>query len=242
MGLSVLILQGDAEALLFAQAELTLQACFPSAEISVHSAWTTRSDLLGDAATDNQAKGGWGKPPISELLAQPHDLVILSTLPDVALPLWSGPRGRFVVHRGVAESWSASERSEVEGESSVGAMVDLEAAVESLQRVIEELMSRGQAVALCNVFRRVPEPLQHRVTPGSVSLRRRALAMNLEVAKLSHRTGCFVVDLDRVLAHEGGAALNADCFGGGERAEELALEELVAVVLEALPQATGEHT
>ena len=241
MGLSVLILQGDAEARLFAQAELTLQGCFPSADLRVRSAWTTRSDLLREETTDKQANGPFGWPPVSELLKQPHDLVIMSTLPDVALPVWSGPRGRFVVHRGVAEACSADERSELETGSRVGALIEPETAAQCLESVIGELMDRGQAVAVCNVFRRVPEPLQHRVVPGAVSLRRRTLAMNLEVAKLSHRTGCFVVDLDRVLAHEGGAALNADCFGGGERAEELALEELVAVVLEALPQVAGEQ-
>ena len=230
MGLSVLILAGDAEGRLFAQAEPTLQACFPNAELSVTSAWTTRSDLLGDDAR------------VAELLKQPHDLVILSTLADVALPLWSGPQGRFVVHRGVAEAWSPSERSEVEKSSSMGALIELETAVKSLEGVVEQLMERGQAVALCNVFRHVPEPLQHRLTPGPDSLRRRTLMMNLEVARLSQRTGCFVVDLDRVLAHEGGAALNADCFGGGERAEELAIEELVAVVLDALPQLAGEQS
>jgi hypothetical protein len=58
---------------------------------------------------------------------------------------------------------------------------------------------------------------------------------NLEVFRLSQRTGCFVLDFDRPLAQEGGASLNADCFGGDDRAAEIALDEFAALVLDAIP-------
>ena len=44
-----------------------------------------------------------------------------------------------------------------------------------------------------------------------------------------------MLDLDRPLAQEGGDPLASDCFGGAGHAAELALEELVALVMDALP-------
>jgi len=101
--------------------------------------------------------------------------------------------------------------------------------------VIERLHDRGSAVAVCTAFRHVREPLEHRRRGGAPSLRELVRRTNLEAARLSRRTGCFVLDLDRPLAQEGGASLGADCFGGEGRAAEIALEELVALILDALP-------
>jgi hypothetical protein len=67
------------------------------------------------------------------------------------------------------------------------------------------------------------------------TLRERVRCTNLEVARLSHRTGCFVLDLDRSLAQRGGGPLGADCFGGAAQAAELAVEEFVALIADALP-------
>jgi hypothetical protein len=44
-----------------------------------------------------------------------------------------------------------------------------------------------------------------------------------------------VFDIDRPLAQEGGAPLDADCFGGEGRAAEIALDEFGALLLDALP-------
>ena len=100
--------------------------------------------------------------------------------------------------------------------------------------VIERLHFQGSAVAVCMAFRHVREPLEFRVTDGAPTLRTRVRELNLEIARLSQRTGCFVFDMDRPLAQEGGATLDADCFGGDGRAAELALEEFAALALDAL--------
>jgi hypothetical protein len=218
MGASILILQGDAEARLFAGAEETLQACFPAADVKVTRVWTTRSDMLGSMAA---------------VLAEKRDMVIFSVLPDAALPAWRGPRGPFVVHKA-----QEREGSSIEAGSVQEGLVDPEAAARALEPVIAELQERGSAVALCNVFRHVQGAPSHRADDRN-DLRHRIRAVNLEVMNLSRRTGCFVLDVDRVLAHEGGATLGADCFGGEGRAEELAMEQLVALVMEALPGLAG---
>jgi hypothetical protein len=44
-----------------------------------------------------------------------------------------------------------------------------------------------------------------------------------------------VLDLDRALAEIGGGTLGTDCFGGAGQGAELAVEELVALIADALP-------
>jgi hypothetical protein len=234
---SIVILQGDAEASLFGQAGAILQACFPHVRVDVHHAWTTRSDLLRDAGAPALGRDPATGKSAAEWLAEHHDLVVLSTLPDVALPLLRGPDGPFVAHRTLAAGWSDEQRAAVARSSDEG-YIDLDRAVEALAGVVDDLQGRGQAVAICNVFRHVAEPPRHKA--DGVSLRDRIRAMNRNVARLSHRAGCFVLDVDRVLANEGGRALGADYAGGGDRASELALEELVALVLEAIPSVSAE--
>jgi hypothetical protein len=104
-----------------------------------------------------------------------------------------------------------------------------------LEPVIERLQARGSAVAVCTAFRRVKEPLEHRGREGAPALRELVRRTNREVIHLSRRTGCFVLDLDRPLAQEGGASLDADCFGGDGRAAEIALDEFAALLLDAMP-------
>jgi hypothetical protein len=233
MGASILILQGDPEASLLADAQATLDACFPASGVRVHQAWTTRSDLLGQPVSPKYGLDPRSQKSAAELVGESHDVTILSTLPDVALPLLSGGDGAFVAHKTLAEQWTLDERTKIAESYQDGGLIELEEAEAAFERVIQDLQGRGQAVVLCNVFRHVAEPPQDRANASS--LRSRIRAMNRLVPRLSHRTGCFVMDLDRVLAHEGGAKLGADCFGGGARAKELALEELVAVLLDALP-------
>lgn len=240
--LSVLLLHGDAESRLLAQAGETLSAGLGGTDVRFTAAWTTRSDLLGSDAPSPpaslRARGLLPDGDVRELLEKPTDLVLLSVLPDAALPVLRTPDGgAFVVHRELAKGWSPEQRGAIETECVDGGLLDPADAAASLERVIEQLQGRGVVVALCNIFRHVREPREYRHGHAPLSLRERIRAVNLEAARLSHRTGCFVLDLDRALAHEGGAALNADCFGGSGRAEELALEELFALVLAAVPSA-----
>lgn len=182
--LSILLLQGEAEARLLADAELALQLVFPGREVRLSRAWMPRPDSL---ASDTDAE------PVRiarELLEQPQHLVI----------------------------FSAAE------------------AIAALEPIIERLQQHGIVVALTTAFRHVAEPLQHRLMDAAPTRRHRVRRMNLEVARLSHRTGCFVLDLDRALAEIGGAALGVDCAGGSGQAAELAVEEFVALIADALPE------
>jgi len=112
-----------------------------------------------------------------------------------------------------------------------------EEAASAWELLIERLQARGATVALCTTFRHVRESLELPGRQEVAALREVIRRMNLEVARLSLRTGCFVLDLDRPLAHEGGAVLGADCFGGQGRAAEIALDEFAAVVMDAIPDA-----
>ncbi|MFM2288551.1 MAG: hypothetical protein RL684_1694 [Pseudomonadota bacterium] len=236
---SILLLQGDAEASLLADGEVALQAVFPDADVQFIRAWATRPDWLGDDASAPPAfvaDGAAGLHDVRELLAQPHRLVVFSLFPSISVPaLRDRDGGAFLAHAGLRASWSDEQAARVAAECTELPALAPEAAAAALEPVIEALLARGVAVAVTNAFRRVREPLEFRGTGGQRSLRERLRALNLEIARLSQRTGCFVLDFDRPLAQEGGAPLDADCYGGGERAAEIALDEFAALVLDALP-------
>lgn len=239
MTTSILLLEGDAEAYWLADAQDILQAVLPNPDVQLVRAWATRPDLLAATAPPPPpALRSAGLLPDQDpraLLAQDHALVILSLLPAVALPAWRhADGGCFLAHRALQAAWSPAVAARLAAECVLEPPMAPSAAAAALEPVIEALHARGAAVALTTAFRHVPEPLAHRPFPGD-ALRERVRSCNLEVARLSQRTGCFVLDLDRPLAQEGGATLGADCFGGGARAAELALDELVALVLDALP-------
>jgi hypothetical protein len=198
--LSILLLQGDAEAQLLADAEPALQLVFTDREVRLSSAWMPRADWLASETSAEQVRIARG------LLERPQHLVILALLPAV------GVRA-----------------------GTVQAALSPQEAATALEPIIERLQQRDAVVALTTVFRHTSEPLQHRHLDGPPSLRELVRRTNLEVARLSHRTGCFVLDLDRALAEVGGSSTAADCFGGNAQAAELAVEEFVALIADALP-------
>jgi hypothetical protein len=240
--LSILILQGDAEARLLAEAPSFLQVALPHQSVRWVSAWTPRADHFSpDSAPPPEALvhcGAISEPDVGELLAPPHALVILALFPSVAVPcLRHRSGGAFLAHRGLREAWSPEVAARVDAECMPVDPLTAADAAACLEPVIERLQAAGSAVALCTSFRRVAAPLAHRREPGPPSLRDQVRSANLETYRLSHRTGCFVLDLDRPLAQAGGGALQADCFGGDGRAAEIALDELLGLVFDALPEA-----
>jgi hypothetical protein len=198
--LSILLLQGDAEARLLADAELALQLVFPGREVQLSRAWMPRPDWLASDTAAEQVRIA------RDLLEQPQRLVILTLLPAVTVRA-----------------------------GTVQAPLCPRDAASALEPIIEHLQQRGTVVALTTAFRHLSEPLQHRQTGAPPSLRELVRRTNFEVARLSHRTGCFVLDLDRALAEIGGGTLGTDCFGGAGQGAELAVEELVALIADALP-------
>jgi hypothetical protein len=237
---SILLLDGDAEARLLVDAEVAIQAIFADREVQIVRAWSTRPDWLdpsGPAAPRSLIDGG-ALPDVDvrTLLQQPHGLVVISMLPAVSLPgLRHRDGGAFLAHRALRAAWSAETAASVAADCVEEAVRSPAEAVRLWEPLIENLLSQGSAVALCTAFRHVREPLEERGREGRPALREIIRRLNLEVARLSLRTGCFVLDLDRPLAHEGGASLDADCFGGDGRAAEIALDEFAAVVMDAMP-------
>lgn len=239
--LSILLLHGDAEARLLAGAGDALRLSFSHRDLSWHTAWMPRpAQLTIDAPPvpdELRQRGLLPEVDARALLQRRHDLVIVSLFPAVAQPSLRHPAGgSILVHRGLREGWSPSQAA-LAAECVEEPPLSPSMAAQELAPIIEGLQDRGTNVALCTTFRHVPAPLEHRRIDGSASLRDLVRASNLEVARLSQRTGCFVLDLDRPLAQEGGASLGADCFGGDERAAELALEELIGLVFDVLPEA-----
>jgi hypothetical protein len=238
--ISILLLHGDAEARLLVDAEVAMQSMFVDREVRLVKQWATRPDCLesfspapaGSPQTFDVVPG----TDVRELLEQRHSLIIFSLLPAITLPALRNKSGRvFLPHPGLRASWSADVTARVAAEYSEQSPLSPAEAAIALEPVIERLLANGSAVAVCTTFRHVKTPLEHRGSGGVAGLREVIRRTNLEVFRLSQRTGCFVLDFDRPLAQEGGASLNADCFGGDDRAAEIALDEFAALVLDAIP-------
>jgi hypothetical protein len=234
---SILLVHGDAEARLLVDAEAAVQAMFPDTPVALLSAWATRPDWLELAAPASLLdSGALPAQDLAALLQQPHRLIVFSLFPAIAVPaLRHRDGGVFLAHHGVAATWSPETVAAVESECTQEPPLAAADAAAALEPVIERLQAQGSVVAVCTAFRRVREPLEFHRRGGPPTLRERIRQLNLEVARLSQRTGCFVLDLDRPLAQQGGGSLVADCFGGDGRAAEIALDEFGALLLDALP-------
>jgi hypothetical protein len=237
---SILLLQGDAEASLLADAAQALQALFVDREMQLLRTWMTRPDWLdlsGPAAPESLVRlGALPADDVRTWLERSHRLVIFSLLPMVSAPaMRHRDGGAFLAHRGLTAGWPSDVAAAVAADCREEAPLSPRAAVAALEPVIERLQAQGTVAAVCTAFRHVAEPLEYRRQVGAPTLREQIRRINLEAARLSQRTGCFVLDLDRPLAQEGGQSLRADCFGGDGRAAEIALDEFAALVLDALP-------
>ncbi len=238
--LPILLLHGDAEARLLADAASVLQTVVPHRKVQLAASWMTRPDLLSPSAPappkSLRTRGILPDVDARVLLDQPHRLVLISLFPAVAFPvLRHRSGGAFLAHRALRAGWSPEDASAVAAECVEEAPLSPEEAASALEPVIGRLHERGAAVAVCTSFRHVREPLEHRRREGAPSLRELVRRTNLEVARLSQRTGCFVFDVDRPLAQEGGASLGADCFGGTGFAADVAVDELITLLFDALP-------
>lgn len=237
---SVLILDGDAESRLLMDAEIATQAIFADQQMRVARAWSTRPDWLDARGPELPqglvSSGAFPGTDARTLLGEPYRLVVLSTLPAVAFPaLRHRDGGAFIAPRGLRATWSADIAARVAAECTEEPPMAPADAAAVLELLIERWQARGTAVALCTTFRHVRQSPEVPGREAVAALRETIRRMNLEVARLSRLTGCYVLDLDRPLAHEGGAVLDADCFGGQGRAAELALDEFAAVMLDAIP-------
>jgi hypothetical protein len=81
----------------------------------------------------------------------------------------------------------------------------------TLRATYETFSAAGDPVFICTMLRHVP-PTEEDAQPRLLRLRR----LNLLAAELSREFGCFVIDLDRILADLGGRQLQTDYRLGGD--------------------------
>lgn len=107
---------------------------------------------------------------------------------------------------------------------SAGPWEDVVAAWRSLGRRLEAgAIAQGSVVFLTTILRHLPRDQQ--------GLMRRLRQLNLLAAELSQQSGLLLIDLDRVLAHQGAAVLQTDAQLGGEAGQIAAAEAIVASLL-----------
>src|SRR5438552_10156972 len=187
---SILLLQGDAEARLLADAAGAVQALFGERDMQLRSAWMIRPDWLhpsGPAAPESLVRrGALPADDVRALLEEPHRLVIFSLLPAVSMPaMRHRDGGAFLAHRGLMETWSADVAAAVAAECREEPTLSPGAAVTALEPVIERLQLKGTAAAVCTALRCVREPLEYRKRAGPPGMREQIRRINLEAARLS---------------------------------------------------------
>lgn len=101
----------------------------------------------------------------------------------------------------------------------------------SLRQRLTALAEAGDPVLVLTIFRCV----KNRTAPEGQAQLARIRRLNLLAIELSREVGCFVVDIDRVLADRGGLALGGDLRLASEAAASLAGYELaLALVTNAM--------
>src|ERR1700686_1048731 len=118
---SILLLQGDGEARLLADADSVMRVVFPEQELRLIRAWTTRPDWLGPDAEGPPGSlicaGLLPKVDVRELLKTPHRLVVFALLPSVSVPaLRHRDGGVFLAHQALRASWSAEAAARLAAE------------------------------------------------------------------------------------------------------------------------------
>lgn len=99
-----------------------------------------------------------------------------------------------------------------------------------LRQACEALSAAGDPVFLCTILRHVPAS-EEDDQPRLLRIRR----LNLLAAELSREYGCFVIDLDRILADIGGRRLQTDYrLGGAVVAEHVANAIATCIAANAL--------
>jgi hypothetical protein len=127
----------------------------------------------------------------------------------------------------VQERALPAAQQRVEGRYDFALLSLTEGSEDEWQRLVHNLQLQKTVVALATIFRHVPHDHPRRSEWREEIRRRNAMAR-----RLSHKTGAYIFDVDRELAHKGALKLQADCFGGGEAAADVALSELMTLILE----------
>jgi hypothetical protein len=101
---------------------------------------------------------------------------------------------------------------------------DVVAAWHSLGRRLQAgAIAQGSVVFVTTILRHLPREQR--------GLMRRLRQLNLLAAELSQQSGLLLIDLDRVLAHQGAAVLRTDARLGGEAGQIAAAEAIVTSLL-----------
>ncbi len=101
---------------------------------------------------------------------------------------------------------------------------DVAAAWQSLgRRLLAGAIAQGSVVFVTTILRHLPREQR--------SLMRRLRQLNLLAAELSQRSGLLLIDLDRVLAHQGAAVLRTNARLEGEAGQIAAAEAIVTSLL-----------
>jgi len=191
-----------------------VRARFPGCTVRVRHELFTRSDALlaatGSVPHEVEARRALLEPYAPEtqfgpaLFEAAADAFVLSIQPDIMTPLYRHVRDGYLFHAYNHEAWPEADRMWLHENFSFLGMLDAQASMQNLERVISRIRASSQApILVYNVSSVVPGENVRNYAEFPESLSARIRRFNLGLIEVSERTGIPIVDVDRLVARAG---------------------------------------
>lgn len=159
------------------------------------------------------------------------DACVLSIQPDVQVKSVRHRRDGFLFYPENMEQWPQSDLEWLRGEFFPDGLVDADKAMASLEGVIERLRAvRDVPILIYNISSVIPGETLHCHEGMEDSFSTRIRRFNLALIELSQRTGISIVDVDRIVATGGAAALKYDATHLTARGCRAVAEEVLRIL------------
>lgn len=185
-----------------------------------HETWSRSDALLATTGEVPAALAGrelpLGAHPLKAqfsdaLFSADADAYILSIQPDIHVPLALHRREGFAFYPNHFEAWPAAEREWLRSEFALSLAIELDQSIANFEEIIRRLRARSEApILVYNVSSVVPGETIHCHEGMEDSLSTRIRRFNLALIELSQRSGISIIDVDRIVASQGAAALALD--------------------------------
>jgi lysophospholipase L1-like esterase len=141
----------------------------------------------------------------------PADAIVLSIQPDIMSGLRRHRQDGFLLYPNGLDQWSADDRLWLK--SGFDALEPLDAAqsMDNLRAIVAQIQAaRPTPILIYNLSSVVPGEAIHCYEGLDETLSNRIRGFNLGLVELSQQTGVSIIDVDRIAAEHGAAALKRD--------------------------------
>ncbi|MBV1918293.1 MAG: hypothetical protein KUG65_09575 [Sphingomonadaceae bacterium] len=159
------------------------------------------------------------------------DVYVLSIQPDLQIQPARHRHGGFLFHPDGLQQWEETDRQWLMREFASQPRTEPDAAMLALENLIGKLRTVSDApILIYNVSSLVPGETIHCYAGLEDILSTRIKHFNLALIELSQRTGISIVDVDRIVAETGAAAMKIDTTHLTEQGCRAVAEEVVRIL------------